>query len=1497
MKRAAYILLIVLACILLTLGMLFAVVQSSQVQTAAVRVVTQELSRALGTQLQIGNVDYNFPNSLTATGIYIEDQQGDTLLYADTLHARFSLLGFTDQKILFREVALRHAYVNAYELPESGVTGESDKVRMNYDFLIDLIPASTNENKQMQEVVEVKNVTLSDLRLRYNDWHVNPLNASLDLHHFSKDSLHASVNSLSLTEQGGFALNDLQTEVFINKEQAQIRRLAIQLPNSELDLSGSICHSMDSIVHQHMDSAAENMFSHLFDLENLSSASVNLDIDKAELVGKDISRFVPELRNMRGKISFNGNVSGTLENLHAENLNLRYKDKNILEGDINFYGLPRLDTSYVHADLTDLALNKAIIQDFVSDIKGKPFVLPKNLAQLGDMHYRGIVDGRLDSLTLNGQFSSRLGNIQTDGQLLADSNYQNMQFRGLVQTRRFNVGRLAGSKQIGNIAFRMQADASVGEEEPLRAKLKGDINSIQLLGYNYRNIHVNGKYRTDEFDGEIRINDENLQLSVDGLLDMTQELPLVNAEARLSRLRLGPLNLSEKYADADISALVTVNASGNSLDNLDGYIYIDSLTMQRTDKRLFMRQLRVLAQTDDDEPTILKINSDFLNANLAGNYRYSTLPLTIRRLIAQHVPRALAENERQEAVKNSELNQMDFYAYFKNLDSITSVLDLPLEIPQMPTVKGFINEHTNQHALQVAVPRLKAGSQQFDDLTLNIDNRHQQLNLGLSAYKHASDNPAGDKMGDLDLLLHAVARNDSLYLDLGLQNTDSSRTEGILRTATHFTQYARKPLIDCHILPSEIMIADSVWTISDSHIVYTVADTTLQVNDFRFGGEYEYVYADGLASRRETDSINVELSNIVLDYILEYTNVKNSISFGGAITGHATAYSLFSQPMFEAEVWMQQAAINNAVLGDAHAKAMLNREEKTIDIWAGVTEQGDTVAKLDGVVRLAEKRWDLFIYPDSANLAFINHWTEGFIDNITGRGFGWVHVYGIGKDTWVEGRAFAKDATIGIPFLGTIYHLNDSVVLGLDNITFQNLTLYDELGNLLYLDGIVHHDKFKDFSYEINASVKNTLVMNLPENKKDMFYGRIFGTGEVNIKGNEKECRINANARTNKNSTFAFSTATATTAKENNFITFVDHRPIKQTNQAKPVVQTPKPTTKVYVDVQVEATPDLEVSIVIDPKTGDKLKGRGEGNLRFQYDVSADDVALYGTYTLNSGTFQFTLENLIRKEFTIRNGSTVTFSGDPLNLQIDASAVYSTTAALRDLFGSDYSNVATNRSSVPVNCIIYLRDNILNPLISFGIELPQSDESVSSQVKSIINTDEMMMREIIYLLVFNRFYTPEYLQTNTNVGLNETYSLLTNTVTSQINNWIRKLTNNFTVGFNIRAEGFDKESSQEYETQFQYTPNNRLILNGNLGYRYNDISNRPVFGNLDVEYLLDPAGRWRAKAYTHTVDKYSLREAHTIQGVGLMFKYDFNGADAKPKKTKKVGTSKETKEE
>ena len=190
-----------------------------------------------------------------------------------------------------------------------------------------------------------------------------------------------------------------------------------------------------------------------------------------------------------------------------------------------------------------------------------------------------------------------------------------------------------------------------------------------------------------------------------------------------------------------------------------------------------------------------------------------------------------------------------------------------------------------------------------------------------------------------------------------------------------------------------------------------------------------------------------------------------------------------------------------------------------------------------------------------------------------------------------------------------------------------------------------------------------------------------------------------------------------------------------------------------------------------------------------------------------------------------------------------------------------------------------------NPIIKFGIELPSSEESIASQVRSIINSEDMITRQVLYLLVFNRFYTPEYLQNTSMVGVNETFSILSSTVTGQINNWLSKVTNAFTLGFNIRTDGSGADASQEYEAQFEIQPVRGLLINGNFGYRYNDISNHPIFGNLDVEYMLTRDGKLRAKAYTHTVDKYSLRQANTVQGLGLVFKHDFNWPKPQKKDT------------
>ena len=453
------------------------------------------------------------------------------------------------------------------------------------------------------------------------------------------------------------------------------------------------------------------------------------------------------------------------------------------------------------------------------------------------------------------------------------------------------------------------------------------------------------------------------------------------------------------------------------------------------------------------------------------------------------------------------------------------------------------------------------------------------------------------------------------------------------------------------------------------------------------------------------------------------------------------------------------------------------------------------------------------------------------------------------------------------------------------SIQFQKITLHDEEGHPLYLDGALYHDCFRNFQYAFNVQVNDALALNLPDKQGEMLQGRVYANGDVHINGNEKEVNIQANAQTVGKSRFRFSIDYASTASESNFIYFIDHNTVgilrqdndEETEQDILSSTSDLPnTTRILLAMNIDVDQHLLAQLVLGERNGDIIQGRGDGSLRFTYDSRNEDIRVMGNYVLQQGTLDFTVGNIIRRQFQISEGSNVAWTGNVEQPQLNVTAKYKVTASLKDLFGSEINQLATTRTSVPVNTCLTLNGTLDNPVLHFGIELPNSDENIQAQVKAIINTDEMLMRQVVYLLVFGKFFMPEYMTSTQYIGVNESYSLLSSTITGQINAWLSKLTNVFTMGVNIRTDGEGADASQEYEAQFQLQPIDRLLINGNVGYRYNDIANQPFFGDLDVEVLLTEDGRLRLKGYTHTVDKYSLRQASTIQGIGFVWKQDFN---------------------
>ena len=324
--------------------------------------------------------------------------------------------------------------------------------------------------------------------------------------------------------------------------------------------------------------------------------------------------------------------------------------------------------------------------------------------------------------------------------------------------------------------------------------------------------------------------------------------------------------------------------------------------------------------------------------------------------------------------------------------------------------------------------------------------------------------------------------------------------------------------------------------------------------------------------------------------------------------------------------------------------------------------------------------------------------------------------------------------------------------------------------------------------------------------------------------------------------------------------------------------------------IRATVTPQAELNIIMDPIGGDKITARGSGAMQIDYDADNDQMLMYGKYVLDEGKYNFSLQDIILKDFTIRQGSSISFNGDPLRAILDITALYRVNTNLTDLDKSFSTDKDLNRTNVPVDAVLKVTGEMTSPDISFDIDLPTLTEDVERKVKSIISTDDMMSRQIIYLLALNRFYTPEYMGGGSNGG--ELASVASSTLSSQLSNMLGRLTDKFTLSPAFRSDKGDFSDLEFDVALSSRLLNNRLLINGNFGYRDRSTSSTTLVGDFDIEYLLSRSGNLRLKAYNHFNDQnYYLRSSLTTQGIGIIYRRDFNNPFTFLKKRKKKADS------
>ena len=1453
-KKSIKILIIVAASLTLLLASPLILLQFNRIQNFVVDIITQDLSNSLNTKIEIGRVDYHFFNNLRIQDVYIEDQQQDTLLQIHKIYAGFDFWKLFKRKIVFSHLEIDRLNANI-KTDASGKT--------NFEFLFSqkprrdsvLIDLKLEKLKITHSGISYTKTTdtLSFQNFNLNRMYIGNINSSISIKTLTNDSVNASINYLNAIAASGFTLRNFSAKIVGSAEKIRFPELNISFPGSNINLNNLLLT---------FDNSEEN--------ETLADRlKVNIPVENAQICLADFDAFIPELKDIHEPVSFNALISGRLSSLRFRDVEIAYGNTMLMDAQLDINGLPNIQESFIYAQINNLQASPNEIQDFISKINQKPFVLPKEVHRLGLISYKGNITGFLSDLVAYGNFNTRVGSISSDIALRFENNLMDVSYNGTLRTRGLSVGRLLNDTTFGKIAINLNTRGVKKHNQPITGTVKGKLSELEFNAYKYKNADFDGTYDGTGFNGKINIADENLVAGFMGVIDFKNpKIPVFDFDLTVSNTNLYALNILKNYPDSKLSFHGKTNISGSNLDNLNGMLMLENIMFTNQNQTLNAKDFIFTSRTSENH-TYFSVKSDYLNGSFAGDFKYSSIGQTFNKILSNYLP-SLTENVNGNTNEHSS-NSVSINLKIDNTHEISKVLALPYEIEGNSDISGNINENTGDVELVVRIDALKTEKQIFENITLRLENEKDKIQLTGRTQMH-------DKKSDMmNVFLSTEALNDVVHARLMWQNNEEITNAGEINTKTNLLKKGKS--IQAHTIfqPSQVIISDSIWNLRESDL-YFYSDSLITINNFLFENDKQFIHINGTASNNTGDSLVVSMNELNLDYIMQLLRLRG-IKFGGLITGDLKLFSFLKEPIYLADLHVKDFSLNDRIIAEAFISSTWDNQNSQLLITGDfANDKKEEVAWVTGVYVPKNDSLDLNVDAKKFPLEFLNRYFEGVASNFNGDGKGILRIFGPTHNILFEGEIDVADGRASIDLLNTTYRFNDKVKLTPYRIHLNNIRLIDEERNSALGNGFIDHDgSFANMVYDIRINANNILALNTTSADDDFFYGRAYMGGLVRIHGNDDEANIIVNGVSRPRTKCYMSMGNSSSVMESDFIRFVEKRIYQYLEEQQEVRkefvnQTP---FNVKVDMQIEVTPEAEMEIIVDPRAGDKITGRGRGNIRIRFDTFSD-VELYGTVELEQGYYLFTLQTVIRKEFKINEGSTIAWTGDPFNAQVNITGYYPLTASLTDLIESEELRQITNRSTVPVHCLLYLTDDLMSPNIKFNIDLPASDESVKNRVRNIINTEEMMNRQILYLMLFHKFFTPDNMRTTTlGVGINEGISMATASASAQINNFLQGILNSNVFSFGLDWQKTDIESD-EFKAQILIQPNNRLIINGNIGYRNDNISENKFIGDFDLEYKLIESGRLRFTAYNHTIDRAQLREAKTTQGIGLIYREDFN---------------------
>jgi len=1206
--------------------------------------------------------------------------------------------------------------------------------------------------------------------LDYKHMAAYDINIGINNFSFCSDSLdfEGQVEQFALQDSSGFVLENLTVgHGRVWNHGLELYDLKLKTPYSEIG---------DTLIFRYDTYEDFKDFPMEVDMEwHLNGSIITL---------RDVITFAPKLDenlffrgNRDRRLFVDGLFLGEVNNLDAKNMYIALEDRSLVaEGNLRTTNLVVPDARIINLKLDLLRTNMRTLRQLFPRFRP-----PENFNRLGWLNFQGNFDVFFSDYIAYGELNSALGRAELDMQVRnLDKGRDRASYGGKLSLIDFDLGAFAQNPDLGLVNFNSRVFNGVGlTDESASAELYAEVESFLYKGYNYKNAILNGNLKKNQFRGDFNIQDENIDFTFEGQVDLGDSIPRFNFDAQVNRLVLQALNLSEK--PLILSGGVALDLQNSTLAKIEGNGRVRNFVLQHVGEDTIRVDSVVFnSNFQPDGQKRFTVESDLLQVELLGSFNVEQVSGAFMGYLQRNYPvyfdRLGLKPPRQDIRDNSFTYNIDVL----DTKGLLAVFDPKLDRIQGANIRGVFDNVTDSIHVSAYIPHFQYGNVALNDIGLLL---WLEDSLG-SANMRLEEVVLNEKTHLQPIQILAEIDKDTLDVGLAYETDEWSWLDELNVNAQMFVKDSLNYQLQFE--QSNLVIMEKPWLIDGDNAI-TFRKGYVNTEHFSM---FSLEYPERRVVLKSKGDKGLELKVYSLDFsFIDQVWDYEVLDFGGRFNIIAGAGNIFEMEDLTATIiadtflvkkddWGALRLDANADDLDSPYNAYLAITKDTAQLIAeGYYNPKDQRGARRGLERQQAQYFDFDLDITGFPMSIAEYWIGNSVSNTVGRFDTRLDIYGLPSDPHIGGTLFMQDGAMTVDFLQTRYFFPQGTILANDRLfDFTGNEVYDKYGNVASIQGGITHEKLKNLGIQATMETDRFLALDTKKGDNELFYGHALCDGKVIFGGPLSAVDIYVNATVGRETHLVIPVTNSTeTSEKLSFIDFTEKEAQAGGTGDKSLQERIESVKESLIGVDLEMdltiTDEAVGEIIFDEQAGDIIKGEGRGDVRILVPRSGE-FQMFGDYVIEQGDYLFTLYNVVNKNFDIKRGGRITWSGDPFEAQIRLEAKYSGLSTPVSNFIQEYLVDAPPQlqrdASQPtdVNLTMLLRGDLLKPVINFDIDFPELVGGLKtltdSKLRILKQDPNEMNRQVFGLIVVGQFLPSDLAFQGTDIFYNTVSEFVSN---------------------------------------------------------------------------------------------------------------------------------------